>query len=178
MLSRFAENIVRACRSKPWVTLAATFILLAVAAFGAATTLAINTDTNALFDRDLPFRVTERAFDKQFPSEVDLIVAVIDGPTAQAAQAAADKLAAALLPRTDLFRSIQNPTGGPFFAHSGLLYLTEAEMEDLAGKLSAAQPLLGSIATDRNARGFFRLLELAFAGAATGDKGAEGIAPA
>ena len=178
MLSRFAENIVRSCRSKPWLTLAGALVLLLAAAAAAFTSLSVNTDTEALFDRNLPFRVTERAFDKYFPSEVDLIVAVIDGSSAQAAQAAADKLAAALAPRTDLFRSIQNPTGGPFFAHNGLLYLTDAEMEDLSGKLSAAQPLLGSIATDRNARGFFRLLELAFQGAAAGDKGAEGIAPA
>jgi len=178
MLSRFAENIVRTCRRKPWLTVAATLVLLVIAAAGAVTTLAVNTDTNALFDSNLPFRVTEREFDKFFPSEVDLIVAMIDGSSAQAAQAAADKLAAALAPRADLFRTVQNPTGGPFFAHNGLLYLTDEEMEDVAGKLAAAQPLLGSIATDRNARGFFRLLELAFEGAATGDKGAEGIAPA
>ena len=178
MFSRFAENIVRACRSKPWATLAVTLVLVVGAAVAAVTTLEVNTDTAALFDHNLPFRVTEREFDKYFPNEVELIVAVIDGSSAQAAQAAADKLAAALSPHTDIFRSIQNPTGGTFFAHNGLLYLTEEEMEDLSGKLSAGQPLLGSIATDRNARGFFRLLELAFQGATAGDKGAEGIAPA
>ncbi len=177
MLSRLTENLVRACRSKPWVTLAVTLVVLLGAAWG-ATTLSINTDTEALFDRNLPFRLTEKEFDKYFPGEVDLIVAVIDGASAQAAQSAADKLAAALAPHKDLFLSVQNPTGGPFFAHNGLLYLSDEELEDLSVKLSTAQPLLGSIATDRNARGFFRLLELAFQGAASGDKGAEGIAPA
>ncbi len=178
MLTKFAHDLVRGCRRVPWLVAAAALALTVAAAIGAVTTLTINTDTDALFDRDLPFRVAERAFDKQFPVEVDLIVAVIEGPSTPEAQAAADHLAAALAARSDLFVAVQNPTGGPFFAKNGLLYLSTTELEDLTAKLAAAQPLLGSISTDRNARGIFRLIELAFMGAAQGDAAAGEIAPA
>ena len=176
-LGVFAERLVRACRSHAIVTIAATLLLAAAAVFGAVRGLGMNTDSLALFGSHLDFRETQAAFDAQFPGETDLIVAVIDGPSAQQAQAAADKLTAKLKPREDLFRSVQNPTGGDFFARNGLLFLTSAELDDLSIELSRAQPFLGAVSTDRNARGVFRLLEFAFRAAAGGEQAAAQIAP-
>ena len=177
-LSTFAEGLVRTSRRKAWLTVLLIFVLAGGAVLGAARGLGMNTDSLALFGSDLDFRATQAAFDAQFPDETDLIVAVIDAPSVQAAQTAADKLAAKLGPRDDLFRSVRNPTGGDFFARNGLLYLSTAELDNLSVELSRAQPFLGAIATDRNARGVFRLLELAFRAAGGGEQAAVQIAPA
>ena len=177
-LSSFAEGVVRASRRRPLMTILLVLLLATGALIGAARGLGMNTDSLALFDSGLDFREAQAAFDAQFPGENDLIVAVIDARSAQEAQAAANKLAAKLKPRTDIFRSVQNPTGGDFFARNGLLYLTEAELDDLSVELSRAQPFLGAIATDRNARGVLRLFEFAFRAASEGETAAAQIAPA
>ncbi len=169
---------MRACRCAPLAATALILLIAALAAFGAVRTLGMNTDSLALFGEGLDFRAAEAEFDRQFPGEVELIVAVIDGPSAPAAQAAADKLAAHLAPRTDIFHSAHNPTGGAFFANNGLLYLSTQELEQLTTELARAQPFLGAIATDRNARGLFRLFELAFTAAAQGETAVAAIAPA
>jgi hopanoid biosynthesis associated RND transporter like protein HpnN len=178
MLNTFAENLVRICRRAPLITTLAILLLAGAAAVGAVRTLAMNTDSLALFESGLDFREAEADFDKQFPDEVDLIVAVIDGPSALEAQQAADKLAAKLKPRSDVFRSVLNPSGGAFFQKSGLLYLATEELENLSTELARAQPFLGAIATDRNARGLFRLFDLAFGAAAQGETSATAVAPA
>ena len=177
MLSRLFQRLVRLCRATP---LAATLLILLAAAgatFGAVRHLGMNTDSLALFDSGLDFRAAEAAFDQQFPDEVALIVAVIDAPSALQAQQAADRLAAKLAPRTDLYMSVRNPTGGEYFVKNGLLYLSPAELESLSTELARAQPFLGAIAADRSARGLFRLFDLAFTAVAEGDTAAGAIAP-
>ena len=178
MLSKFAQALVSASRRTAWLS---ALVILA-AAVGivvlAVRSLSMNTDSEALFDPGLSFRIAEAAFDKQFPGEVDLIVAVIDGPSALDSQNAADKLAAKLAPRDDLFHAVQNPTGGDFFKKNGLLYLSTVELDALSTELARAQPFLGAIATDRNARGLFRLFDLAFTAAAEGETAAAAVAPA
>ncbi len=178
MLSRFFERLVRLCRAAPLAAVLLILLAVAGATFGAARHLGMNTDSLALFDGGLDFRAAEAAFDKQFPDEVALIVAVIDAPSALEAQRAADRLAAKLAPRTDLFISARNPTGGDFFAKNGLLYLSTDELENLSTELARAQPFLGAIATDRSARGLFRLFDLAFTAAVEGDTSAAAVAPA
>jgi hopanoid biosynthesis associated RND transporter like protein HpnN len=177
-LSAFAENLVRTCRQKPLAAIFIVVVLAGLCVFGAVRGLGMNTDSLALFDKGLDFREAQARFDAQFPAEQDLIVAVIDAPSAAEAQAAADKLAAKLAPRSDIFLSVQNPTGGEFFARNGLLYLTTEQLEALSIELARAQPFLGAVATDRNARGVLRLFELTFGAANRGEVAAEQIAPA
>lgn len=177
MLVRLATRAVHASRTHPWRVIVFVLLMAAGAGFGALRTLTVNTDTTALFDSTLPFRIAEREFDQQFPGDIQLIVTVIDGPNAQRAQQAADALAARLAGNTSLFVSAYNPTGGQFFARNGILYLSMAEIDAIGAELARAQPLLGAIATDRSARGLFRLLELAFTGAAAAEPSAVGLAP-
>lgn len=176
-LARTATRVVHASRSRPWLVIAIIVIMAVASAAGAVRTLGVNTDTTALFDADLPFRVAERDFDRQFPGEIDLVVTVIDGPSAAKANKAADSLAARLARNTTLFVSAFNPTGGPFFEKNGVLYLSAAEIDAIGAELAAAQPLLGAISNDRSARGLFRLLALAFTAAAEGEPSTAGIAP-
>jgi len=176
-LTRIATRIVHLSRSKPWLVIAIIVAFALASGIGAVRTLGINTDTTALFDTDLPFRVAEREFDVQFPGDVELIVAVIDGPSAASANRAADALAAHLRANPALFLSAYNPTGGAFFAKSGVLYLSPAEIDRIGAELAAAQPLLAAISNDRNARGLLRLLEFAFTAAASGEPSVAAIAP-
>ena len=177
-LSTFAQGLVRASRRWAWLTIFLVLLLATGAVVGAVRGLGMNTDSLALFDSGLDFRAAQAAFDAQFPAETDLIVAVIDAPSAQEAQAAANKLAAKLKPSDYVFLSVSNPTGGDFFAHNGLLYLSMTDLENLSVALAQAQPFLGAVATDHNTRGVLRLLELAFRAAAQGETAAGQITPA
>src|SRR5581483_4416296 len=124
MLRNAASKIVHACHRRPWLVLLLCLAGAALAGYGASERLSINTDLDALFNRDLPFRFAEKEFDKQFPGEVDLIVAVVDGPSPAAAERAAQRLMTTLAPREDLFYSVASPGGGTFFERNGLLYLS------------------------------------------------------
>lgn len=177
-LSTFARVLVGISRRRPLVTTLLVLLIAAGATLGAARSLGMNTDSLALFDSGLDFREAQVVFNEQFPAETGLIVAVIDAPSMAEAQGAADRLAAQLAPRSDVFRSIRNPTGGDFFAHNGLLYLSMAELEKLGVEFARAQPFLGAIATDRNPRGLFRLFEVAFLAAAEGETATAAMAPA
>ena len=177
-LSSIGRTLASSSRRSPLLIILLVLLLTAGAVIGAVRSLGMNTDTLALFGSGLDFREAQATFDAQFPGETDLIVAVIDAPSAVAAQNAVSKLAAALKPRTDLFLTVQNPTGGDFFARNGLLYLSVTELDNLSVELARAQPFLGAIATDRNARGVMRLFEFAFRAAAEGEQAAAQIAPA
>ncbi len=177
-LSTLACGLVRISRRRPLLT---TLLILAIAAgatWGAARHLGMNTDSLALFDSGLDFREAQVAFNQQFPGETGLIVAVIDAPSMAEAQGAADRLVARLESRGEVLHSVRNPTGGDFFAHNGLLYLSMADLEKLAVEFARAQPFLGAIATDRNPRGLFRLFEVAFLAAAQGETATAAMAPA
>ncbi len=178
MLNTLARRLVTLSHGRRWPVLAAAVLLVALSLTEVMANLGMNTNTDALFDDDLDFRRIEKAYDKQFPADQDLIIALINAPSKMQATQAADRLAAKLAPRTELFKDVRTPEGGPFFAHNGLLYLTPAELDDLSANLAKAQPLLGAIAADRNARGLFRLLGLAFEAAGEGNPAALGLVPA
>ena len=73
------------------VFLVASFITLASAVF-TASYLNINTDTEDMLSSDLPFRKNSIALGDAFPQFSDNIVIVVDAPTADQTQDAADLL--------------------------------------------------------------------------------------
>jgi len=158
-------------------TLLVALGLFAAGTVYAALTLQFNTEPDDLFAHDLPFRVAEDDFYRLFPGEADVILAVIDGPSAVSAERAADRLAEALAPRSDLFRAVRQPTGGEFFKRNGILYSSVGELQTLSNKLIDAQPLLGTLSVDPSARGLFRLLERGFDAAASGEPGTNALTP-
>src|SRR3546814_16423075 len=62
----------------------------------AAVTLTINTSTDDMLSKELPFRAQNEAVDAAFPQLVDTLTIALDAPDALAAEAAAGRLAAAL----------------------------------------------------------------------------------
>ena len=107
----------------------------------------MTTDINQLISSNIPWRQREAAFEKAFP-QFELIVAVIDAPTPELVEEATGALVQRLSQQKDLFRSIEQPKGGPFFAQNGLLF---EPLDDLAPQmttLTQAQRLVQVLAGD------------------------------
>jgi hopanoid biosynthesis associated RND transporter like protein HpnN len=160
---------VRLGTRRPGWTIGVILVVCTIAGVYAADTLSINTDTNALFARNIPYLLNEDRFDRLFPDQTDQILIVIDAATLARAEDGADKLVAALSRRRDLFPAIQQPSGGPFFRRNGLLYLSTAELEQLSNTLSAAQPLLGALSAKPGLAGVMEVVSLIFQGAGKGE---------
>jgi hopanoid biosynthesis associated RND transporter like protein HpnN len=168
-MGELAARIVDACRRHA-LLVAVFYVALAIASgFYAASHLSIDTDLGKLISSDQPWRQQERALDKAFPQNSDLMAIVIDGATPDQASDATAALAERLGQRPDLFKSIRIPGGGDFFAKNGLLFMPKQELQNFADQLIGAQPLLGTLASDPSLSGVFGTLDLLAQGAEHGD---------
>lgn len=147
-----------ACRRLAWPIVLLGLVSAVAAGLFAADRFAVNTDTTEMIAEDLEFRQDYRTYKDAFNRLRDPIVVVIDGATADLADRAADRLAAALNARPSLFEVVDRTGGGPFFERNGLLYLDVDELYDLGDRLAAAQPLLAELNHDPSLRGFFGVL--------------------
>src|SRR2546423_10975003 len=86
----------------------------------AASHFALDADANKLVSKDLPWRQREATFDSYFPSKYEIILAVVDAPTSELASQASTALVAKLSQQKDLFHSVSEAAGGPFFEKNGL----------------------------------------------------------
>lgn len=116
----------------------------------------------------LPFRQMAAQYRKLFPQYDDMLLVVVDAPTAEASRDGAKKLLSGLRARTDLFRDVYYPAGDPFLESHGLLYQEPAELNALADKITAAQPFLALLARDPSLAGLAGLLGKALEAAAHG----------
>jgi hypothetical protein len=130
--------------------------------------LGVSTDTDALFAANLPWRQRAVAFDRDFPQFRDLLVAVIDADSPEAAEATAAGLEAALKADPTHFAFVRRPDASPYLEANGLLFLEPAELQDLLDRTIDAQPFLGQLAADPSARGLFAALSLLAIGAEQG----------
>lgn len=160
----FLVTLVEACRRKAWWVVALFLVLAGLAGTYATAHFRMNTDMNTLLAADLPWRQQEKAMETAFPQRNDLLVVVVDGKTAQAAENAAGKLFAKMQGRADLFHTLQRPDALPFFRQNGLLYLEQKELADLIDRLMQAQPLLGTLAADQSLCGLFRTFGMMLTG--------------
>ena len=101
----------------------------------------------------LPWRQQEIKLNALFPQRTDLIVAVIDATTPEAADEAADALVNALAGQKDVIRNISRPDGGEFFARNGVLFLSVDDVRRNMDQLIKAEPFLGTLALDPTLRG-------------------------
>jgi hopanoid biosynthesis associated RND transporter like protein HpnN len=153
-----------------WVSLthryALMLVLLATIATGVllyytVNNLGINTDTAEMLSETLPFRRNYQAFKTAFPQYDDAMLIVIDAETPELAQDASKTLAAQMARETDLFSLAYLPGGDDFFQKHGLMYLSPAQLEDLADNLARIQPFLGRLTRDQSLRGLFSMLTAA-----------------
>jgi len=141
VLTRIIVALVRGCTRYAWLTIVAGLILAVVAGAYSVRHFAIDTDIGKLISNDLPWRQREIAFDKAFPGQNDLILAVIEAPTPEQARQAGLDLEKKLVPQTDKFIWVRFAGSGPFFDTNGLLFLPTDEVAKQTEQLASASPI-------------------------------------
>ena len=175
---RAVAGSVRFSTRAAWLVIAAYLVVATLAGFYVVRHIAITTDSSKLLSSSLPWRQQEIKLDAEFPQRTDLITAVIDAATAEAAEEAAASLAKALEGRPELFRAVSRPDGGPFFARNGVLFLSVDEVKRNTGELVKAEPFLGTLAADPNLRGVMGALSQSVEGLSLGKTTFDNIKPA
>ncbi len=177
MLSRFAVCVVDFCRR-----FALFVVLIALTSIGGlgvyiADHFRMNTNVDDLLGDGLAWRDLETQLAEAFPQNSDRLVIVIDGKTADAAEDAADALAAALKKKRDLFKTVSRPDDILFFRKNGLLFLSKEELASTLDTLVKAQPFLGSLARDPSLRGLMGTLALSAEGVRRGEADVKSLEP-
>jgi uncharacterized protein len=164
MFQKLIVTVVRQCARHPWRVLIAALIFAAGSAYYVAANFALNTDVMTLISPNLPWRQREIAYMKQFPKQITTILGVIDGPTPEAAEDAAERLTQRLNREHGFIQGAQQLAGGPFFQRNGLLFLQPAELKDTLAQLSKSSSLLEPLAADSTLRGVMSAISLTFRG--------------
>src|SRR5580698_10272219 len=108
-------RLVEFSRRRAGPMAAAILALAFVAAVYVARHISIDSDTGKLVDPNLPWQKAAADVDRQFPENHDLLVAVVDGQTAEQAADGAAALAQALKRRPELFHHVRQPDADPYF---------------------------------------------------------------
>jgi len=152
----------------PLTVTIAFVILTGVSGVYVAWHFAIDTDVNALISADLPWRQRELAYESAFPQSTQAILAVVDAPTPELADAAATALADQLSQHDGLFRSIEELGGGSFFEREALLFLDVPDLTATLTQLEGASPSLAILAADPSLRGLIQAFSLSLGAAQMG----------
>ena len=158
MLQSWIDSGVRYCVRHFRGVIAAALLVAAVSAAFTATHFAIDTDINDLLSAKLPWRQQEIAFHEAFPQTVDLLLIDVGAPTPEAAESAAGELQQRLASRPELFRSVTDELGSPFFRRNGLLFLPTNQVAHFTGQLTKARPVIGELVRDPSLRGLVQVL--------------------
>jgi uncharacterized protein len=158
--NEFIARLVRVSIDNPATVATIYFVLFCAASFYAVTHFAITTDTTQLISENVQWRRLESDFNKTFPERAGLTLVVIDAPTPERADEAADKLAGRLTHETTTISSVRRPDALNFFARNGLLFLDPEDLQRRVDQLLKAQPFLGSLAADPSLRGLMNLMSL------------------
>jgi uncharacterized protein len=168
VLKKTVVQLVGACIRFPMTTVLIGLVLAVVAGTYTARNFAINTDISQMISPHLDWRKREIGYEKVFPGSYDMIIAVVDAPTAEFTKLATDALEQRL-ERDERFLSIQNIAGSEFFQKNGLLFLPTEEVKKTADQLAKAEPLIGSVSTDPSLRGLTDALASVLAGIKRGE---------
>ena len=166
MLNSAITEVVDFCAQRRWLVLALGVMLAAVTATYDISHFSITTDTDGLISQDLPWHQRQMAFSRAFPQNG--ISVVVKAATPENAQQATNALERSLSERSDLFHTVEQPGGGDFFRHNGLLYEPLTDVRKSIGGLSSAQFLVGALATDPSLRGVMKALSFAADGVQSG----------
>jgi len=159
-------SVVRAidfCSRHAAPVIVASILLGIVSSWYAVTHFRMTTDINQLISPNISWRQREAEMEKAFP-HFELIVAAINAPTQELVEAAANALAQRLSQQKDLFRTIDQPKGGKFFAQNGLLFQSTADLKSQMDMLTQAQRLVQVLAGDPSLRGVIQMLQFGLLG--------------
>ena len=169
MLKAAIVSTVDFCTRFAYGTIVLGLIISGLAVYYTGEHFAINTDITKLIAKDIPWRQREIDFDKLFPNRNGgYILAVVDAPTPELASLARTTLADKLSADKDLFKSVSQLGGSPFFAQNGLLFLPTEELTDITKPLIRAAPLVRALVTDPSLRGVAGMVGFGLAGVNSG----------
>ena len=177
MVRKLIETIVRFCAGHPWLVIIVAIALAAGSGYYTEQNFALNTDINQLLSPTLPWRQREIAYLKEFPAQQTAILAVVDGPTPEITQEAAQKLTEELNHEPRFVRSASQTQGGPFFEHNGLLYLPLDQVEATLKQLTRSKSFLEALAADPSLRGIISAISLTLRGVRAHIVPANSLAP-
>jgi uncharacterized protein len=166
-ITAFVIRAIAFCIRYPWEVIAAAIVLAVLCSWYAVAHFSMTTDINQLISSNSPGRQRELAFEKAFP-QFETIIAVVDAPAPELVEEAARALAMRLSQQTDLYRSVEEPQGGAFFAQNGLLFETTEQLGAQMNMLSQAQRLVQVLAADPSLRGVLRALQYTLLGVQSG----------
>ena len=153
MLKKLIIATVRFSAGHPWPVLLAAIVLSVASGYYVADNFALNTDITTLISPKLEWRQREVNYLKAFPGQATTILAVIDGPTPELAEDAAQKLTQKLNQQPNDIRSAQEMMGGPFFRRNGMLFLAEDNLKEALSQLTRSSSFLEPLAADPSLRG-------------------------
>ncbi len=142
----------------PWLLILFTVLLSAASLHYTAHNLGVNTNTAEMLSPDLPFQKNRLRIESEFPQDAGVIILVVDAPTPEETSQAANLVAEKLSVQTDSFSSVYIPTENDFFRQQALLFLDQNELEDLADKLTDAQPFIGYLSQHYHLEGLFDII--------------------
>lgn len=165
MIAQLVERLVRVALVNTQLVVGLSIAAALISGLYLYECLTIRTDLDALISSDLPWRKTEASLEDAFVSQGDDLTLVVDGPTPEQADRAADQLTDKLAERPDLFSIVRRPDGGPFLEQEALLFLTVSQLQDTTRKLIEGQPFLGPLAADPSLRGVMTAIDTSLMGA-------------
>ncbi len=167
-LAALITRVVEWTSLHPLKIIVAFVILTVISGVYVVRHFAIDTDVNALISADLPWRQRELAYESAFPQSTQAILAVVDSPTPELADAAATALADQLSQQERLFRSVEELGGGSFFEREALLFLDMPDLTATLTQLEGASPSLAILAADPSLRGLIQAFSLSLGAAQMG----------
>src|SRR6516165_8680901 len=169
MLKATIVSIVDFCTRFAYGTIAFGLIIAGLSVYYTGENFAINTDITKLIAKNVAWRQREIDFDKLFPNRNGgYVLAVVDAPTPELATLARADLADKLSADKNLFKSVSQLGGSPFFAQNGLLFVPTEQLADVTKPLTRAAPLVRALVTDPSLRGVAGMVGFALAGVNSG----------
>ena len=153
-------TLVAACGRQRLITLLLAAVLAAASLTLTIQRLGVTTDTGGLFDASLPWKQRSAEIATLFPQNDKLIVAVIDSPVPEAADATAAGLAAALSADHQHFTTVRRPDAIPYLHQNAFLLIGLPDLRAVLDRTIDAQPFLGQLTADPSMRGLFSALGL------------------
>lgn len=151
-------KLARVC-ARHRITVIAGFLIAALMAYGyAAATLSIDADALPEVTLDEKTANSEAELEKQFPNLDQTIFAIVIGADSNAARAQAERLAAALEGRPDLFASAFVPGTGGFYEKFGFLFLDKDEIAARVAMAHQSQPLYQAMGAAPDLQGLAALV--------------------
>ncbi len=142
----------------PWSLIILSILLSAASLYYTVENLGINTNSAEMLSPDLPFQKNRRLIEAEFPQDAGVIILVVDAPTPEQTSQAANLLAESLKAQPEQFLSVYVPTENDFFRKQALLFLDQDELEELADKLTDAQPFIGYLSQHYALQGLFDII--------------------